>query len=203
MPACAEMTTNPLPNLSNLPVDIYDEISAFLSTDDLICLLRAAKTITVSAYIMRDRKHSVWERRSGFVLACRGDLPGLQYLASIGRISCYDHAMCGAARYGHLHAVKFFHSIGVIASKAAVAWAAEIGHLAIVQYLHSIGAPCESSALHWAANEGHLAVVEFLYSVGATCTEQTLIRASLNGHKKVVEFLKTHYTFEYKNYLKY
>ena len=200
--------------ITDLPGDIYDHISLFLSDKDLSRFLSASPQITVSAYVQRDRqrRRAYWKRCGAEKLAVKGDLQGLQYLHGIGtrvkkseamnkaathgRVGVVEFMtvpMIGAAKNGHLAVVEFLYSIGASCTDNVMDWAAWHGHLAIVQYLHRVGAQANKErAILWAAARGHLAVVQFLHGIGAFYNpNQVMDVAVQSGHLAVVQFIST------------
>eukprot|EP01041_Mallomonas_annulata_P003677 gene3677-7318_t len=120
-----------------------------------------------------------------------------------------------AAKYGHLHVVKYLLTIKQINIHAVGGWnlstalmkAAEAGHADIVRILGELGKAklineinsSSSTALMRAAEKGHIKVVEQLIYLGASMDLQNnllytaLILAAENGHIDVLRFLCENY----------
>ena len=173
-------------------MDIYDEISQYLSDADLGNLLLSCREVVVSAHLLRDRKRAYWRRCGADNLAEKGNLLALQFLHSIDMISYTSGLMKKAAGNAHLPVVKFLHSIGVPYGTDSLYYAASNGHLAVLEFLHdiyNINLSYIPILMYEAAYRGHLNVVKFLYNIGPKDACYTMVAAAITGHLPVVEFL--------------
>ena len=174
--------------LNTLPTDIHDNIAGFLGDRDLGRFLSTSRNINVSGYLVRRRRQANWKGQGVARLAEKGDIPGLQYLNSIG--TDMKDAMDHAGMSGHADAMEYLHSIGCRPSQPLMYYAAGSGHLEVVKFLHKIGANSFSYSMDNAAEYGHLDVVKYLHSIGAQFHDKTIDVAARNGHIDVVEYLK-------------
>ena len=175
--------------LVDLPTDIYNHISIFLSDKDLGRFLLTSRHIIVSDYLWLARQRAYWKRCGLKHIIKKGDLLGIEYLHLQGE-PFPKETMSWAARTGSLQVVKFLHSLGVPSTMHAMDNAAVKGHLSVLKFLNSIGSSRSTAAINYACGNGHLDVVQFLHSLGdSSCTNQTMNWASANGQLDVVEFL--------------
>lgn len=134
--------------------------------------------------------------------ACRaGQLDILEYFVDKGFvcITPNEPMFFFAARYGHLHVIKYLVSkgAGVRIQSTALWWAAKNGHLEVVKYMVSEGADipdCGPYVLWETIEAGHVEMVEYLIDHGCpfntgVCPEWMSIAAQ-NGHIGMLLYLE-------------
>lgn len=187
--------------LTDLPGDVYDEMSKYMTNDTLFKFVTVSKKITVNNMILKKRK---WLSKPMRHWAAEGCLKAVKYL--IEENISKDDAIKFAAAKGNLDVVKYLVSIGEKVNNLTVVPAIDNGHLNIVKFLcEGLKASQKSQKsqtsqtsqasqinrmglLYYASTTGSLKVVEYLYSIGEEPSEWMVEKACQNGHLDIVKF---------------
>ena len=148
--------------------------------------------------------------------ATHGNLPGLQFLRSVGcpwneetcrfaALSGYlavlqwcrengcpwDERTCAsAAKHGQLTVLQWCRENGCPWDEETCAFAAFSGNLAVLQWCRENGCPWNEETCACAAICGNLTVLQWCRENGCSWDERTFRNASRNGHDHIVEYCR-------------
>lgn len=132
--------------------------------------------------------HLIASPASMTIIAQDGKLKNLIYLAANGG-SLAANVSCAAAKYGHLHIIKYLHSINHHFGTGVMERASQSGNLELMEYLKSIGVPVTYKCLDRAVKWGKFDSVKLLWKWGCRPTPNTAALAAQSSQWHILEFL--------------
>ena len=172
----------------------YEKVKGAVYECDLLNYAAFQGSIEILRWLMEEKG---WElnRETGWWAGMGGSVEVFEYLGGKG-YEITSHACSGAARGGHLKALKFLRGLDPPCpwGEETCEWAARNGHLDVLQWARSQDPPCpwDTETCAYAADGGHLNVLKFLRSQNPPCpwNEDTCTYAASGGHLEVLKWLR-------------
>ena len=154
-------------------------------------------SVEILRWLMEEKGWKLNEANTGWWAGMGGSVEVLEYVKGKG-YELNGAACAGAARGGHLEALKFLRGLDPPCpwDEWTCAAAAKGGHLEVLKYLRAQDPPCpwSTSTCTYAAEGGHLEVLKWARSQDPPCpwSYGTCLMAARYGYLEVLKWSRSH-----------